>query len=166
LTYPKHLERAAELLGEKHYMYNDIKAKEYYFRARGIVIANNFSTIHWDSSEISELGEHVNKGLGYDSIAPYLFFLKSYYFNARRWSNLDSKKYSYQREAECLQRAIELAPTWTFAQTKLESIVIESEIDRDVHNFEVIKRNAKKSIESMELRGITNQSLELLGDQY
>jgi len=91
------LKRAAELLGPKHYVYNILKAKEYYFKA-GTYPVEYFPGIAKDSVSNIQKQTWLN-GLNYDEEAPYLICrLLAFY-------DLDSFKIM-------VNRLEELAPKW------------------------------------------------------
>ncbi|MCB0534278.1 MAG: caspase family protein [Saprospiraceae bacterium] len=97
---PDYFNRASEILGPAHYVYNNLKAKEYYFLSKIYTPKNypdkNFS---WRNTE-SILA--LNKAIMYDSTAAYLFYELSLKYGA-----ID------QREP-LIQKAMTLAPNWIF----------------------------------------------------
>jgi hypothetical protein len=69
---PAYFERAAEILGEKHYVWRDLKAKEYYFRAMTIRQENYpDSSAEWQTSEKRRL---LEKSLEWDSTAAVVYY--------------------------------------------------------------------------------------------
>ncbi len=73
---PAYLARAAELLGEKHYMYRFLKAREYFFRSKTLR-AENHPGIPADSLLRRQLA-CLDTALSFDAEAAYLFFEKGY----------------------------------------------------------------------------------------
>jgi len=104
--FPRQLARAAELLGEKHYLYNDLKAKEYFFRIRIYVVEVGMLDGKWDSLQLATLLDYVEAGLKYDSLAPYLYAKKAYYFLYRK---------DFKQCIAFFRKTIDLAPSWVWA---------------------------------------------------
>ncbi len=73
---PAYLARAAELLGERHFMHRFLKAKEYYFRSK-TYREENHPDLSPDSLLQLQLAT-LDTALGYDSMAAYLYFEKGY----------------------------------------------------------------------------------------
>ncbi len=73
---PAYLARAAELLGEKHYMYRFLKAREYFFRSKTLR-AENHPGIPADSLLHRQLA-CLDTALTFDGDAAYLYFEKGY----------------------------------------------------------------------------------------
>ncbi len=110
---PKYYERAAELLGDKHYIYKDLKTKEYYFLSKTVWLSQSDSSVVWKLGENRRL---LEEALRFDSTAPYVYFdlaqtYPRYGINARQY----------------LQKAIQLAPRWALAYYMLGSQYTASE---------------------------------------
>ncbi|HAD14808.1 MAG TPA: hypothetical protein DCF33_20465 [Saprospirales bacterium] len=105
-TYPRCLERAAELLGEKHYMYADLIARKYFFE--GYLLANS------NRNPDQELGERTltlfRKSLNYQPEQPHVYWQMLLVFGYN-FLQPDSVEY-YSR------RALELYPNWTVPCTE------------------------------------------------
>ncbi len=102
---PARLHRAAELLGEKHYVYDNLKAKEYFFLAKKTRKANH-PELSLDSI-FSLKKQFLNTGLSHDSTAAYLY--ESFF----EFSDVDSTIQHY------LSKAVELAPNWALGHSEL-----------------------------------------------
>lgn len=106
-VYPAQLEKAAALLGEGHYLYNNLKGKEYFFRARNF-INDNFSKLRFerDSASLAQLFFLINTGLQFDSLAPYLHLKMAYcyYYSG-----------DFEKALASEEQAIRLAPAWALA---------------------------------------------------
>ncbi|MBK7305033.1 MAG: tetratricopeptide repeat protein [Saprospiraceae bacterium] len=80
MTYPRCLDRAAELLGSKHYMYAALKARKYFFE--GYLLANT------NQSPNQELGERVldlfRQSLAWQPEQPHVYWRMSWVF----WNNI------------------------------------------------------------------------------
>ena len=100
---PAWLARAAELLGEKHYMYRFLKAREYFFRSKTLRV-DNHPGIPADSLLHRQLA-CLDTALTFDSDAAYLYFEKGY---LQFWGMLQSPElYSPNFE-----KAVALSPEW------------------------------------------------------
>jgi len=96
---PEQMARAADLLGEKHYYYRILKAKEFYFRY--ITFSpKKHPGMPVDSIRVL-LNHLVSTGLSFDSKAPYLLL------RAARLGPIDSL-FSYEKKLN------ESAPNWAF----------------------------------------------------
>ena len=113
LKFPAQLERAAGLLGERHYMYKDLKAKKAFFQARVLIMkTGGMTTGNWDSLRLAELYQYVREGLHYDDHAAYLHVKMSYYYFGKR---------NWEMARASMQQAIELAPSWIQAYSWLSN---------------------------------------------
>ncbi|MBK6544949.1 MAG: caspase family protein [Saprospiraceae bacterium] len=91
------LERAAELLGKKHYAYKTTKAKEYYFKSIDLSRTRTKETSNVEFKRLKQ--ELVYKGLSFDPDAPYLIYSLAGY------SPTDSIDYY-------IEKLTETAPNW------------------------------------------------------
>ncbi len=96
------LARAAELLGKEHYMYGNLKGKEYFFKARDL-----YKYGPEDANKDIQFTQYIQQGLAYDDKAPYLYFHLTYY-------ETDKLKI-----IELFKKAVELAPNWVRAQMSI-----------------------------------------------
>ncbi|MCF8243531.1 MAG: caspase family protein [Saprospiraceae bacterium] len=103
---PAYFERAAEILGEKHYVWRDLKAKEYYFRAMTIR-EDKYpdSSFNWRIIEKRRLLENA---LGWDSTAAV-----AYYEMGNTFPYLTAERISFYKKAS------EAAPGWALIQHEL-----------------------------------------------
>ncbi|MBK9015491.1 MAG: caspase family protein [Saprospiraceae bacterium] len=102
---PDHLARAAEILGERHYMYRYLKCKQYYFEAKAYS-KTAYPDLPLDSLHQLTL-QALDKALEFDEDAAYVHLEKglSYYW-----------KVSQAKVATAhFKRAMELSPQWVLA---------------------------------------------------
>ncbi len=103
---PAYFERAAEILGEKHYVWRDLKAKEYYFRAMTIREENYpDSSADWRTGEQRRL---LGKSLTYDSTAAVTYYQLGSTF-----------PYGSSRAIEQCHKAASIAPQWALIHFEL-----------------------------------------------
>ncbi|MEZ4935600.1 MAG: tetratricopeptide repeat protein [Saprospiraceae bacterium] len=69
--FARYLARAAELLGEKHFMYKDLKSKELYFAAKADLLTSNQEYANRDTFLHAALSK-LEAGLEYQSRAPHI----------------------------------------------------------------------------------------------
>ncbi len=99
--FVRYLEKAAELLGEGHYMYKTLKAKQYYFDAVDIRIRFEWRTISMADSTLiwnNQRKDLIQKALELEENAAFIQFEKGLL--------ADSGAIYYYK------KAIELAPKW------------------------------------------------------
>ena len=96
---PDFMERAAEILGKSHYLFNDLKAKEYFFRIAPLFNRTPLS----DTSRVNAL---LRTAYSYNTQLPILYAVDAGY---QRMSIKD-----YQKAEKLYLKAIELAPGWAF----------------------------------------------------
>jgi tetratricopeptide (TPR) repeat protein len=98
--YPDFVARAAELLGDKHYIFKQLKAKEQFFRARRVMLENLLGRSSLaESVQQRLLCNYCYEGLQYDSLAPYLYAMLGH----GRCNNQRIQHY---------KKVLELSPTW------------------------------------------------------
>ncbi len=111
-TYPRCLDRAAELLGEKHYMYAALKARKYFFE--GYLLANS------NRNPNAELGERAlllfRQSLKWQQEQPQVYWQMSQVFGYS-FRQPDSLEY-YTR------KALKLYPNWTKPILDAASVLI------------------------------------------
>jgi len=100
---PAYLARAAELLGEKHYMYRFLKAREYFFHSKTLRVENH-PGIPADSLLRRQL-TCLDTALSFDAEAAYLYFEKGclQYWGIQQMPELCLAN---------LEKAVMLAPKW------------------------------------------------------
>lgn len=118
---PAYLERAAELLGEKHYMYRFLKAREYFFRSKTLR-ADNYPGIPADLLLNRQLA-CLDTALRFDVDAAYLYFEKGY---LQFWGMMQSSEL-YRSNFE---RAATLSPEWVIPVYFLGRITCEQLNDK------------------------------------
>ncbi|MBK9337463.1 MAG: caspase family protein [Lewinellaceae bacterium] len=101
---PAYLARAAELLGEQHYMWRFLKAREYFFHSKTLR-QDNHPNLPVDTLICRQIA-CLDTALTYDPEAAYLYFEKGHMQMFRYGLiNFDSCKSN-------LERAVALAPEW------------------------------------------------------
>ena len=102
---PAYLNRACDVLGEKHYLYPYLKAKQYYFESRTYT-NKTYPDLSTDSLVQLSL-QAIEKGLAYDTGAAYLYLEKgiNYYW----------KQSSFEESKQSFRKALDLSPTWVLA---------------------------------------------------
>lgn len=112
---PAYLQRAGEILGEEHYLYRYLKAKQYFFEAKTYTKAQ-YPELSPDSL-FKLSNEALDKGLQYDPDAAYLHLEKGlkYYWNVQ-----------HRPAAESFNNALKLSPTWVLALYYLGRIYAQS----------------------------------------
>jgi pentatricopeptide repeat protein len=105
--YPKYLSRAADLLGEGHYMYRNLKAKQYYFEGLVIRLQRDFIStdkgVPWDTTMTAKALELQYKALEYESRAAFIY---------HELGNLNRGNGNVQKALEYSQKSAELSPKW------------------------------------------------------
>ena len=103
---PAYFERAAEILGVKHYVWRDLKAKEFYFRAMTIREENYpDNSAEW---RISEKRRLLEKSLEWDSMAA-----ETYHQLGRTFP------YRSQERIVLFEKAADLSPDWVLIHLTL-----------------------------------------------
>lgn len=107
--FPEYLAKSAEFLGEKHYMYSNLKMKEYFFR--GVALRDSLLTTIQDEITSLELNlqasNQYHKALEMDSTAAFVHLALA---------NISMDQNDFQKSIIYVDKAIELAPTWALAQ--------------------------------------------------
>lgn len=115
--YPDYLQRAAELLGQQSYFYNDIKSREYYFRGVNIRLQADKNTGDKDSLLLQALDEQ-QRALKLQPIAPHVY------------NELGLIYRSLQQPARAIssfQQALNYSPKWNLVLTNLAVVYREME---------------------------------------
>ncbi|MDX1938955.1 MAG: caspase family protein [Saprospiraceae bacterium] len=102
---PAYLARAIEILGERHYMYKQLKAKQAYFEAKSYR-TDKYPHIRADSLNRLFIAK-CEEALKYDPEAAYVY----YDLALSSWVTVSDYKKSYQYS----QKALELSPNWVAA---------------------------------------------------
>ena len=102
---PAYLARAAELLGERHFMHRFLKAKEYFFRSK-MYRKKKYPDLTPDSLLNLQFAT-LDTALGFDSLAAYLFLEKGqlHFFNTQQ----------YGKAEMYFDKALALSPEWVTA---------------------------------------------------
>ena len=106
--FPDYLARAAALLGTEHYMYGNLKQKEYFFR--GVVLKEQLKRTKVNPKETKQIQQEAfvnyQKAIRFDSTASYvhLALANSYLEMADQEKSLNH-----------INKAISLSPSWALA---------------------------------------------------
>ncbi len=120
---PDQLHRAAELLGEQHYIYKSLKAKEFYFLEKKTRL-ENYPSLSSDSIKAVKL-QLLRQGLAFDSTAAYLW--ESHF---RIYGNMPEFE-------PYIKKALEYSPNWALLQYELGAwYEIHNEHQRSVDHYE------------------------------
>ncbi|MCK6695067.1 MAG: caspase family protein, partial [Thermoanaerobaculia bacterium] len=114
--YPAYLDRAIELVGQRHFLHKTLMAKKLFFEA---YLANfyavGFNTKLASDSLKKDIQRKLHRAMGYDSTAAYLYYLMGNTFQSSfRIDSLDH----YYRQANSL------SPGWMLPATELAFIYI------------------------------------------
>ena len=110
-AYPAYLARAAELLGEQHYMYRSLKAKQLYFEAVLIRLDNQKKSAL--DSIYKEAISKLEKAMEFESQAAYIF--NELGVNYERIKD-------YDKAIESYRKANDLAPTWILPYNNMGAV--------------------------------------------
>lgn len=116
---PAYLERATEILGEGHFIYKQLKAKQCFFEAK-----TYRRDRHPDISADSLLEKTVSKleeGLGYDTSAAYL--------QVELGVVLFWRFFEFQKAMAHAKNALALSPNWAYAQVLAGRCFAEGELN-------------------------------------
>ena len=107
LLFPRYLSRAAELLGEGHYMYRNLKGKQYYFEGLLVRLTRDFLTstkgVPWDTTMTAKALELQHKALEYETRAAFIY---------HELGNLYRGKANRYKALEYSRKSAELSPNW------------------------------------------------------
>ncbi len=101
-NYPRYIERSAELLGEKHYMYDNLKARQYFFEGLLMWLENPQSK---DKTFGQKIIDKYKLSLEYEEYAPHVHFYMQLCFSGV----LEDPDSAYQHAI----LATEQIETWT-----------------------------------------------------
>ena len=102
---PAYLDRATEILGEGHFFYNYLKAKQYFFEAKNCR-KEYYPNLSPDSL-VKLAAAKMEKGLIYDSSAAFIYVDLGLLY----WFKLGQ----LDKSRACAQKALELSPNWVYA---------------------------------------------------
>jgi len=102
---PSYLKRAAEILGEEHFFYYNLKTKQYFFE--GLTIKRETSLLTFPDSLYQEYIYKMERALTYDSNAVYIHLQLGF---DHLWEFPDHQKSYYHT-----QKALDLSPNWVLA---------------------------------------------------
>ncbi len=126
---PAYLHRAGELLGERHYMYKYVKAREYYFKAKTFR-KENYPDLTPDSLLKLALAS-LDTSLVYDEEASYAYFEKGCitYWGKRNHIN-DARK--------AFELASSLTPSWILPKYYISRTLISPLINEKQKRVEIL----------------------------
>lgn len=100
--YARYLAVSAELLGEQHYMYADLRAKEYFFLAR-VEYHRAMENVNQRNALLHSALQKLNMGLSFQQNAPHIL---------SEIGSIYSDLGDYEQSIAHYERALELSPTW------------------------------------------------------
>jgi tetratricopeptide (TPR) repeat protein len=174
--FPKYLQRAAELLSKKHYLYQSIKAKEYYFRgltmrleAIGKSNEKELMSAALDTQRVALIYENQAAFI-YNEIGVIHSELEQwdssvYYFNIATewaprwsipWSNLClvyTEMGNYEKAIECGNEAIKVEPRYVTAYNHMGIVYL------DMKDYRTAESYFRKAIEKDETYPISYYNL-------
>jgi tetratricopeptide (TPR) repeat protein len=133
-AYPKYLEKAAELLGEGHFLYAQVKAKEYYFSGLVLRLQGERSKIRSEKDSLFRIAQDLQeKTLKLDSTAAYAY--NELGLLARRFED-------YQGSIRYFNKAVSFSPKWVLPWANLCGSYInvgdqESALKSGLHGIEL-----------------------------
>ncbi|MEZ4943308.1 MAG: tetratricopeptide repeat protein [Saprospiraceae bacterium] len=113
--FPTYLEKAAEILGAEHYLYNVLKAREFYFRGLNLRLAGEQSK---DTSRFIMAIDRQKDALQWDLNAAYAY---------NELGLLERRLENYKTAIRYFEKAIELSPQWALPWTNLSAVYIDDE---------------------------------------
>lgn len=130
--YPKYLEKAAELLGESHFSYQQLKAKEYYFTGLNLRLQGERPSSSANKDSLFMAAQALQeKTIQLDSTAAYAY-------NELGHLSLKFKRYADSEKA--FNRAIRFSPGWVMPWANLCRVYIET------NNLEMAKKCGLKAV--------------------
>lgn len=113
--FPTYLEKAAEILGENHYLYKTLKAREIYFRGLNLRLTGEQTR---DTSMFNMAIDRQNDALQWDPNAAYAF---------NELGLLERRLKNYKIAIRYFEKAIEQSPQWALPWTNLSAVYIDDE---------------------------------------
>ncbi len=126
--FPQYLNKASSLLGDKHYMFNALKAKQLYFE--GLIMRLDVEKNGDKGGQLDKALQMQEKALEYQERAPFVYSEMGILY--RRQQNL-------AKAAIQFKKAIELAPSWLVPQSMLIKTYLE------LQRYEEAKSYAEKT---------------------
>lgn len=111
-NYPRYLERAAELLGNQHYMYPVLQARKHFFQGNLLALSNRRPDVAWGEKTL----EQFRLALSWQPDMPQAYYWISYVYS-ENIVQLDSLQYYAMRAAE-------LAPNWVLPYIFAAKIIV------------------------------------------
>lgn len=131
-AYPKYLEKAAELLGEGHFLYAQVKAKEYYFSGLVLRLQGERSKIRSEKDSLFRIAQDLQeKTLKLDSTAAYAY--NELGLLARRFED-------YQGSIRYFNKAVSFSPKWVLPWANLCISY------NDIEDYQSAKKSGLKGI--------------------
>lgn len=150
-VYPSYLDRACELLGENHYMYNVLKARKYFFEAYLLHLQNKNKNEAIGRQVLSKL--YLSQS--YQADMPHIYWVMNfaYGFNLMQ---MDSAEYY-------TEKAISLNPSWQLPYSNLVFMFADKLKNMDKAKYYLDKM---KAIDSTTLTATYSQAVyyDVLGD--
>ncbi|MBK7799565.1 MAG: tetratricopeptide repeat protein [Saprospiraceae bacterium] len=142
--FPKYLERSAELLGEKHYLYFILKARMNFFKGYLLQLSN----VNFNKNIGLQSIEYFNKAILFQADFPLPYWQLSYVYG-RIFNKLDSTKYY-------AKRAMDLQPNWLLPYVSLTTIMHKSfkQFEAADQYFELANQIDSNSAVILNARGV------------
>ncbi len=136
--YPEYLAKSIELLGEQHYMYKTLMAKQLFFVAKkmGMEFQSTMDNAVFVDSVNRAMRNTLQRALHYEPEAAYIFSAIGNTFYADRL-HLDSFLYHYNQ-------ATALAPTWMLPRRDVSNMYLFNFISSD---WGVVEKNLQEALE-------------------
>jgi tetratricopeptide (TPR) repeat protein len=114
--YPEYLKTAAELLGQEHYLYQQMTAKKLYFEAVNLRLQADYQKEE-KRPLYEEAMEHIQEALIYEDRAAYIY----------NELGLISYRLGDDNCEELYRRAIKLSPTWAMPYSNLSYFLLQKD---------------------------------------
>ena len=121
---PAYLDKAASLLGESHYLYNQLMAKKYYYEGLIFRLAGKKNN---DNSLFKKGIDKINKALEYDHESAFVYnelgLLYKQLYKIELNKNIDSTVINnlYEKHILYFKKANEISPKWVIPYVNLAS---------------------------------------------
>ncbi len=122
--FPQYLSKAATLLGDEHYMFNSLKAKQLYFE--GLILRLDSEKNGIKEEKLSEALEIQQKALEYEARAPFIYNEMGILY--RRQNDLTNAAIHFKK-------AMGLAPSWLVPQSMLIKTYLELQRYTEVKSY-------------------------------
>jgi len=126
--FPNYLSKASSLLGDEHYMFKSLKAKQLYFE--GLIMRLDVEKNGDAGDQLEKALQIQEKALQYEDRAPFIY---------NEMGILYRRQHNLPKAALQFKKAIELAPSWLVPQSMLIKTYLE------LQRYEEAKKYAEKT---------------------